>query len=333
MKRALELAALGRRFTAPNPMVGAVVVYDEHIIGEGYHHCYGQPHAEVMAINSVKDKSLLSKATIYVTLEPCSHYGKTPPCAELIIASKIPNVVVAMQDPFHEVSGRGIKMLREAGVDVICGIMEEEAKALNKHFIKQHTGGRPYIKLKWAESADGFIDKVRKTADDEPVVFSSKLRQAFVHRERSAYQSILVGYRTALLDDPSLTNRFCSGHQPLRLVLDPKLSLPTRLKLFSDGKAKTIIFYDKNLLSQADASTGSASEREMEGNSVEVVALDFANLVPSLLNYLSEQKINSLYLEGGAKTLQMFIDSSPYDEIEIEQSSQRLKEGISAPSL
>ncbi len=362
MKRALELASLGNRFVAPNPMVGAVLVYEKRIIGEGYHHRYGQPHAEVMAVNSVKEKHLISKATLYVTLEPCSHYGKTPPCAELIIRSEIPKVVVAMQDPFHEVSGRGIAMLREAGVEVICGVMEEEAKALNKHFIKQHTAQRPYVKLKWAESADAFIDKVRQTAEEKAFVFSSALRQGFVHRERSEYQSILVGYRTALLDNPSLTNRFCSGNQPLRLVLDPRLSLPKELKLFTDGKAKTIVFYDRNLeetpeffVKSTDSSTGSATEYKKvkekglqrclvaepveatkkveEGNRFEVVGLDFANLLPSLFAYLREQKINSLYVEGGAKTLQMFIDSGLYDELERELSPISLGEGITAPKL
>ncbi len=362
MKRALELASLGNRFVAPNPMVGAVLVYEDRIIGEGYHHRYGQPHAEVMAVNSVKEKHLLKHATLYVTLEPCSHYGKTPPCAELIIRSEIPKVVVAMQDPFHEVSGRGIAMLREAGVEVLCGIMEDEAKALNKHFIKQHTAERPYVKLKWAESADGFIDKVRKTAEEKAFVFSSALRQGFVHRQRSEYQSILVGYRTALLDNPSLTNRFCSGNQPLRLVLDPRLSLPKDLKLFTDGKAKTIVFYDKNVeeipdlfAKSTDASTGSAtekprklfpidfsysvaepveaSEKEEEGTYLEAVGLDFSNLLPSLFAYLREEKINSLYVEGGAKTLQMFIDNGLYDEIERELSPISLGEGIIAPKV
>ncbi len=334
MKRALELASLGNRFVAPNPMVGAVLVYEDRVIGEGYHHRYGQPHAEVMAVNSVKERPLISKATLYVTLEPCSHYGKTPPCAELIIRSEIPKVVVAMQDPFHKVSGRGIAMLREAGVEVECGVMEEEAKALNKHFIKQHTAERPYVKLKWAESADGFIDNARKTAEEKAFVFSSALRQGFVHRERSEYQSILVGYRTALLDNPSLTNRFCSGNQPMRLVFDPRLSLPKDLKLFTDGKAKTVVFYDKNL-EIIPPLVGGAEQSEAEGVLVnsEAVALDFANLLPSLFAYLRDEKINSLYVEGGAKTLQMFIDSGLYNEIERELSPISLGEGITTPKL
>ncbi len=333
MKRALELASLGKSFAAPNPMVGAVLVYQDRIIGEGYHHRCGEPHAEVMAVRSVKEKALIPKATLYVTLEPCSHYGKTPPCAKLIIDSQIPKVVVAMQDPFHEVSGRGIAMLREAGVEVHCGIMEEEAKALNKHFIKQHTAKRPYIKLKWAESADGFIDKIRQGAEEKPVVFSSALRQASVHRQRSEYQSILVGYRTALLDNPSLTNRFCSGNQPLRLVFDPRLTLPKDLKLFTDGKAKTVVLYDKSLAFNRPTPSGKSAHPSTEGSFVEAVALDFDNLLPSLLTYLSEQKINSLFIEGGAKTLQMFIDSGLYDEIEREISPIILGEGIPAPQI
>ncbi len=334
MKRALELANLGKGFVAPNPMVGAVLVCNDKIIGEGYHHRYGQAHAEVMAINSVQDKALLLQSSLYVTLEPCSHYGKTPPCAELIIASKIPHVIVAMKDPFSEVSGRGIDMLLNAGIKVECGLMEAEAQELNKHFISQHRNQQTYIKLKWAESSDHFIDQIRTSAEDQAFVFSSKLRQADVHRQRSEYQAILVGYRTALLDNPSLTNRFCSGNQPLRLVLDPLGELPEDLKLFSDGQAKTVIFYQKDLFDhKPDITAPKHWYDPLRANFLEVHPIDYSKLIEELNNFLRKKQINSLYVEGGASTLQRFIDTEAYHEIEIEQSPIKLGTGISAPQI
>lgn len=202
MARCIELARHGSGHTAPNPMVGAVIVHDGVIIGEGFHRCCGQAHAEVNAIASVKDESLLRESTIYVSLEPCSHYGKTPPCAELIIRKRIPHVVIGCLDPFPEVSGRGVRMLREAGIEVVTGVLEEEARRLNKAFMTFQTRKRPYVTLKWAESADGYIDKIRPNDTEPPVVFSTPETLARVHKMRAESAAILVGKHTALLDNP-----------------------------------------------------------------------------------------------------------------------------------
>ena len=207
MARCLELARHGAGHTAPNPMVGAVIVRDGAIIGEGFHRRCGEAHAEVNAIASVEDEALLRESTIYVSLEPCSHYGKTPPCAELIIRKRIPRVVVGCLDPFPEVSGRGVRMLREAGIEVLTGVMEKEARQLNKAFMTFQTQKRPYVTLKWAESADGFIDKARTDRTEPPVVFSNPVTSVRVHKMRAESAAILIGKHTALLDNPSLTVR------------------------------------------------------------------------------------------------------------------------------
>ncbi len=321
MKRALDLAVLGKRFVAPNPMVGAVIVHNDRIIGEGYHHQYGQAHAEVMAVNAVKDKRLLKDSTIYVTLEPCAHYGKTPPCAELIIKVGIPRVVVAMQDPFSAVAGRGIAMLREAGVEVSVGLMEDEARQLNKHFLSQHQSGRPYIKLKWAESCDGFIDRLRENSNEATMVFSSSLRQRIVHRDRAYYQAILVGFRTALLDNPSLVNRYWSSRGIVRIILDRNLSLPKDYQVFTDDLAQTLICYDKSLVKDEALQSSHSS-------AVEYVAIDYNDLTNALIKLLQAKKINSLYVEGGSATHKLFIDNSCFDEIERELSTISLGSGI-----
>ncbi len=243
MRRALELAALGQGQTGTNPMVGAVLVHEGRIIGEGYHHGYGQPHAEVMAVRSVTEPKLLGEATLYVTLEPCAHYGKTPPCAELICTVGIPHVVVATLDPFPEVAGRGIERLRRAGIEVTLGVLETEAWALNAPFFTAHTLHRPFVTLKWAQSLDAFMDSPRQDRSIAPVTFSSPLQQRSVHRARMEHEAILVGYRTALLDDPQLSNRLWYGRSPLRVVLDPQLQLPPELRLFADAGAPTLIVH------------------------------------------------------------------------------------------
>ena len=237
MARCIELAKGGRGNVSPNPMVGAVVVHKGRIIGEGFHRKCGEAHAEVNAIASVKDESLLKDSTIYVSLEPCSHYGKTPPCAELIIRKGIPRVVVGCLDPFPEVSGRGVRMLREAGVEVVTDVMEEEARALNKAFMTLQTKGRPYIILKWAQSEDGFIDRLRMDVL-EPVTV--------VHKLRSEVAAIMVGTRTALLDNPSLNVRHWSGNSPVRVVLDRRLVIPDSYRLL-DGSLRTLIFTEKEV--------------------------------------------------------------------------------------
>ena len=206
MARCIQLARCGQNHAAPNPMVGAVIVADGRIIGEGYHIRCGEAHAEVNAVRSVhpEDEKFLKQSTIYVSLEPCSHYGKTPPCADLIIACGIPRVVVGCVDPFSEVSGRGIRKLRDAGINVTVGVLEKECLALNRRFIINHTEKRPYVILKWAQSSDGFIDRHRSSSDEPPVVFSNAHTSMLVHRQRAGVQAIMVGRRTALLDNPSL---------------------------------------------------------------------------------------------------------------------------------
>ena len=239
MRRCIELAKNGLCNAAPNPMVGAVIVCDGRIIGEGYHIRCGEAHAEVNAIRSVKDESLLKRSTIYVSLEPCSHYGKTPPCADLIIEKQIPRIVIGCQDPFSQVAGRGIQKLKDAGREVIVGVLESECRQLIRRFITFNTLHRPYITLKWAESADHFIDLER--TDGQPVVLSSPLTSMLVHKRRAESVAIMVGRRTALLDNPSLTVRNWYGRNPIRVVLDRTLSLPNDLQLF-DGNVPTLVF-------------------------------------------------------------------------------------------
>ncbi|MDO4692488.1 MAG: bifunctional diaminohydroxyphosphoribosylaminopyrimidine deaminase/5-amino-6-(5-phosphoribosylamino)uracil reductase RibD [Porphyromonadaceae bacterium] len=322
MLRALELAALGQAAARPNPMVGAVLVHKGEIIGEGYHHAYGEPHAEVMAIRSVRQTELLSHSTLYVSLEPCSHYGKTPPCSELIIKHSIPRVVVAMLDPYPAVSGRGIEMLRQAGIEVEVGLLEEEALRLNAPFVCQYTQGRPFITLKWAESQDGFMDKLRLSHSEPAMVFSSAFRLRLVHRERMMHQAILVGYRTALLDNPSLTNRLWHGRHPIRIVLDPHLSLPRDLRIFTDEQAPTWVLHDCRL--PAPSPIGQV---RYIGINLDVPTSQ------AVTEALHAEGIQSVFVEGGARTLQSFIDQGLYDCLEREVSPIRLGEGVPAPHL
>ena len=237
MRRCLQLAANGLCRTAPNPMVGAVLVCDGRSIGEGYHVRCGQAHAEVNAIRSVKDPALLTRATLYVSLEPCAHYGKTPPCADLIVEKGIPRIVVGCQDPFARVAGRGIQKLRDAGREVVTGVLEDECRALIRRFLTFHNCHRPYITLKWAESADGYLD-LNRTAG-APVRLSNDLTAMLVHKKRAEHSAILVGTRTALLDNPSLTVRHWYGPSPVRVVIDRRGVLPATLRLF-DGQAPTL---------------------------------------------------------------------------------------------
>jgi len=230
MHRCLQLAAYGRGFTAPNPMVGAVIVYNDKIIGEGFHRKYGEPHAEVNAIASVKDERLLKESTLYVNLEPCSHYGKTPPCSELIIRKQIPRVVIGQIDPFPEVSGNGIQKLKEAGVEVACGVLEKECKELNKNYLTFTQQHRPYIILKWAQSADGFLDKFREEGDGQkPIRFSNDFTQMLVHKLRAEEAAIMIGKRTKLLDKPALNVRFWKGNDPEKIVADSSKTLQEQL--------------------------------------------------------------------------------------------------------
>ncbi len=270
MSRCLELAANGMGNVAPNPMVGSVVVYKDTIIAEGYHKEYGHDHAERMAINAVKDKDLLSESTLYVSLEPCSHFGKTPPCTDLIIESGIKRVVVATKDPNPKVQGRGIETLREAGIDVTVGVLDKEARELNRRFLVYHVRKRPYVILKWAQTLDGYIDSVRK-ADDPiaPVWITNDLARTLVHRWRSEEQAILIGTNTVAKDNPRLDVRDWSGRNPMRVVLDRKLRLSPDFHVF-DGTIPTIVFIGNN---------SSASTKKPEFASIpnmELLTIDFA---------------------------------------------------------
>lgn len=316
IRRCIELASNGLCNAAPNPMVGAVIVHNGKIIGEGYHARCGEGHAEVNAIRSVKDEGLLKESTIYVSLEPCSHYGKTPPCADLIISKGIPRVVVGCIDPFSQVSGRGIQKLRDAGIDVTVGVLEDECKNLIRRFVTFNTRRRPYITLKWAESADGFIDINRENGS--PVVLSTQITSMYVHKQRAEHKAILVGRRTALLDNPSLTTRNWYGANPLRLVIDRTLSLPSNLRMF-DHTTPTLVF----------------TEKEKAGKeNLKYITLDFSkDILPQMLTVLYERKIQSLLVEGGTTLLQSFIDSGLWDEMFVEHSEKVLGEGVKSPVI
>lgn len=317
MHRCLQLAKLGAGLVAPNPMVGAVLVYQDRIIGEGYHELYGQAHAEVNCINSVNeaDKKLISESTLYVSLEPCAHHGKTPPCADLIIKHNIPHVVVACSDSYNEVDGKGIQKLQQAGINVMVGIVENEALDLNSRFFTFHTKLRPYIILKWAQSNNGKI----ANEDFSVVKISHDITNRLVHKWRSEEAAILVGTNTALKDNPSLTNRLWQGKNPVRLVIDRELKLPPSLQLF-DGTVKTIIFNEL--------------KNEAKGNLIFHKLDASKNLLPALLTALHQLGIQSVFVEGGATLLQSFIDQNYWDEARvITNEVLSISKGIAAPQL
>lgn len=316
MRRALQLARQGAGHTSPNPMVGAVIVGpDGTIIGEGWHRKCGEGHAEVNAVASVSDPSLLKDSTIYVTLEPCSHYGKTPPCAKLLIERGIPRVVVGTLDPFVEVSGRGVAMLREAGVEVAVGVLEQECCALNRRFLTAHTTGRPWVQLKWAQTADGFIAALPE-AGENPLHMSTPVTMRLMHRQRALCDAIVVGANTARIDDPALTTRYWPGKSPLRVVLSRQLSIPDNLKLLHDGMP-TIVY------------NGVKSETN---GVVEYVKMD--NDDPKAwLTDLYRRGVTSVMVEGGTRVLQQMIDACTWDEARIETSPRRVGQGISAPVI
>jgi len=317
MQRCLQLAALGAGHVAPNPMVGAVLVHEGRIIGEGYHRKYGQAHAEVNCIDSVRpaDEALISRSTMYVSLEPCAHFGKTPPCADLLIRKNIPRVVVGCRDPFVEVNGKGIEKLRAAGIEVTVGVCEDDCRRLNRIFFTFHEQHRPYIILKWAQSADGRIAK-----DGRPLRISSSYTDRLVHRWRSETASILVGTTTALIDDPSLTTRLWPGTHPVRLVLDGHLRLPHSLRLF-DGSVRTIVF---NFLRHG----------EEEGGPEFYQITEDVSAVVQIVHALYQLKLTSVLVEGGGRLLQSFIDEGAWDEARIiTNGSLVIGEGLPAPQL
>lgn len=323
VQRCLQLAANGIGNVSPNPMVGAVIVCDGKIIGEGYHRAYGQAHAEVNAINNVRDKHLLERSTIYVSLEPCSHYGKTPPCSQLIIDSKIPKVVIGTLDPYFEVSGRGVKMLTAAGIDVQIGVLEEDCRELNKYFFTYQEYKRPYVILKWAQTKDRFIDRLRVQGGDVPPArISNEKSRILVHKIRSEVSAIMVGTNTAILDNPSLTTRFWSGNNPIRIVLDRDLRIPHDYQLF-DGSVETIVFTEKDL----DA-------MHIVKPKLAFIKVSFdENLIGSILTELYNRQINSVLVEGGTFLLESFIRNKAWDEAYIETADIVFGEGVKAPFI
>ena len=314
MNRCLELASKGLENVSPNPMVGSVIVYENKIIGEGYHMEYGKEHAEVNAITSVKDKSLLKDSTLYVNLEPCAHFGKTPPCSNLIIEHKIPKVVIGCVDTFSDVNGKGIIKMEKAGIEVNVGILEKESQELNKRFFTFHEKKRPYLILKWAESKDGFIAPKDQTT---PLWMTSYESKKLVHQFRSEEDAILVGRVTAEKDNPSLTVRELDGENPVRIVIDKDMKLSEKLNLFNN-EAKTIIF-------------NTQKTKIIDSNYY--VKIEHKNLINNVLNELYKQNIQSLIIEGGTKTLQSFIDENLWDEARIFTANKMLVEGVKSPNI
>ena len=301
-------------------MVGSVIVYNDTIIGEGWHKKAGEPHAEVNAVRSVKDKSLLKKATIYVSLEPCSHFGKTPPCCDLIIENKIPNVVVGTVDPNEKVAGNGIRKLVEAGANVVVGILEDECNELNKRFFTFHQKKRPYIILKWAESLDGYLAPEKETNQERrPVWITNTFSRQLVHKWRSEEQAILVGTQTVIDDNPKLNVRDWSGNNPVRVVLDQNNRISKDSFVF-DGSVKTIIFTK----SDNTISTENILFEKIEFNK---------NTIENILSVLYQHQIQSIIIEGGKQTLQSFIDKNIWDEARVFIGKNTFEKGTKAPEL
>lgn len=320
MLRCVEIAKNGLGTTAPNPMVGCVIVHNGYIIGEGYTSAYGGPHAEVNAINAVKDKSLLSEATLYVTLEPCSHYGKTPPCADLIAKHKIPRVVIGLLDPHKKVAGNGIQKLIDSGCEVSVGLMEDECRELHKRFLTFHERKRPYIILKWAQTLDGFIAPAneKRESDPKPYWITNTISRQRVHQWRSQEQAILVGTNTVLADNPKLDVRQWQGTNPIRIVVDKNLDINGDFHIF-DGSTPTLL-----ITQNANAT--------LYKKEVDYVVLDWAeNMSNAICTALHERQITSMLVEGGAKTLQHFLTADLWDEARVFIGSQSFKKGIVAP--
>lgn len=317
MSRCLELAQLGAGYVAPNPMVGALLVRENTIIGEGYHQRYGGPHAEVNCLNSVtgENRPLIAKSTLYVSLEPCAHFGKTPPCADLIIEKNIPKVVIGCRDPFARVNGLGIQKLKDAGIEVIEGVMEKEALELNKSFFCFHKKHRPYIILKWAQAANGFIAK----KNYEAIPISNDTTNRWVHKMRAGTAAIMIGTNTALHDDPSLTTRNWTGNNPVRIVIDKKLKINKSAALFRDNASVIIL---------------NELEDKKEGHIIYVKIENEKKILQQLMQFLFEKNISSLMVEGGSILLKSFIDAGLWDEAYCITNEQLcLNEGIAAVQL
>lgn len=312
MQRCLQLALLGEGAVAPNPMVGAVLVHEGIIIGEGYHRMYGQAHAEVNCVNSVPEalQELIPASTMYVTLEPCAHHGKTPPCADLIVAANIPRVVIGCVDTFSAVAGRGIRKLKDAGVEVTTGVLEDACRHLNRRFFTYHEKQRPYVVLKWAQSADGYM----APENGQPVRISNMFADRLVHRWRTAEMAIMVGTQTALADNPRLTARLWPGKNPVRVVIDRAMQVPAHYHVW-DSEAPSLFI---------------TAEKGRE----KTITLDFnGDILPALLRELHAAGIQSVLVEGGARLLESFINSGLWDEMRVITGSAALGSGLRAPAL
>ena len=322
IRRCIQLGENGLGSTAPNPMVGCVIVHKEKIIGEGFTSPYGGEHAEVNAIASVEDKKLLSESTLYVTLEPCSHFGKTPPCVNLIMEHKIPKVFIGLQDPHDKVAGKGIKKLRETGCEVQVGILEDECRFHHRRFLSIQEKKRPYIILKWAETQDGFIAPLPSMRDKNPEPFwiTNPNSRQLVHQWRSEEHAILVGTQTVLEDNPKLTVRDWEGSHPIRVVLDRTLKITKHFNIL-DSEVKTIVITEITDMS-----------KYIEGIEYEVI--DFTNaVIPSICDILYKHSIMSLIVEGGSKTLQSFISEGTWDEARIFKGQKTFGDGVKAPKI
>lgn len=317
MQRCLDLAILGMGDVAPNPMVGCVIVHDGIIIGEGYHQKFGQPHAEVNAIRSVKNPELLTQSTLYVSLEPCAHFGKTPPCSDLIIENRISRVVIGTIDPFAKVAGKGIERMKNAGIMVEVGVLENECRELNRRFFTFHEKKRPYILLKWAQTLDGFIDTDR-TETQHPTWITNAFAKRLVHKQRSEESAILIGTNTAQYDNPALTVREWTGNQPIRMVIDRTGRLEKSLHIF-DEKAQTWVF------------TG-VDKPELDN--LRFIRLNFdQDILPQMLSELYNRDVLSVIVEGGSVLLKSFLNSGIWDEAFVYTGNQFFGKGVEAPHI
>ena len=313
MKRCIDLAKKAVGYTYPNPLVGSVIVHNGLIIGEGFHQKAGENHAEINAVNSVKNKALLKESTIYVSLEPCAHFGKTPPCANKIIETGFKKVVIGTLDSHEKVNGKGKKMIENAGIEVVSGVLETECQELNKRFFTFHQKKRPFIILKWAESGDGFLDK-----DFKPTQIGNSLTKQFVHQLRSEEHAILVGTNTALTDNPGLTTREITGRNPVRILIDLDLKVPENFNLYNN-EAPTLVFN---------------GVKDSEESNIKLIKIKKENFLENLMQKLYENQIQSVIVEGGSFTLQQFIDAEIWDEaIIIKNENLKLTNGTKAPEF
>jgi diaminohydroxyphosphoribosylaminopyrimidine deaminase / 5-amino-6-(5-phosphoribosylamino)uracil reductase len=317
MNRCLQLAELGLGYASPNPLVGSVVVLNDRIIGEGYHQKAGEAHAEINAMNSVGDSSQFREATLYVNLEPCAHFGKTPPCSDAIIRNGLKRVVIGITDPNEKVAGKGIRRLEQAGIEVTSGVLLNDCRSLNRRFLTTHEKKRPYIVLKWAQSNDGFIDRSRSASTSLPARITNKANTRLVHQWRSTEDAILIGTNTALLDNPQLNLRFAVGSQPLRVVIDKELRLPSHLHLF-DQSQPTLVLNSK--------------QTKRDGN-ISWIQIDFKQPENEIMQVLFKHEIQSVLIEGGTRILNSFIETGLWDEARIFTSSENFSTGHVGPAM